>query len=157
MELIILRYTGFHRMQKCSVNGKLSCAELLSCGVPQGSILGPLLFLVYMNDLPNCFSNGSARMYADDTNITIARDSFGNLQPLLNNELLNINNWLVANKLSLNVAKTTFMVIGSRQKLLTQANYPLCLSVDNNEVKRVSKSKALGIMTDENLSWNEAH
>ena len=81
-------------------------------------------------------------------NIAIAHDSFGNLQPLFNNELLNINNWLVANKLSLNVAKTEFMVIGSRQKLLTQANYP----VDNNEVKRVSKSKASGIMIDENLS-----
>ena len=55
-------------------------------------------------------------MYADDINITIAHDSFGNLQPLLNNKLLNINNWLVANKLSLNVAKTECMVIGSRQK-----------------------------------------
>ena len=60
-----------NRSQKCSVNGALSSASRLTCGVPQGSILGPLLFLIYINDLPNCLDVSCAKMFADDTNITI--------------------------------------------------------------------------------------
>ena len=60
-----------HRAQKCSVNGSLSNASTLDCGVPQGSIIGPLLFLIYINDLPNCLSTASARMFADDTSLKV--------------------------------------------------------------------------------------
>ena len=69
-----------YRTHKCSVNGHFSNAASVSCGVPQGSNLGPLLFLIYINDLPNCLSVASPNMFADDTNIIVAGDSLTELK-----------------------------------------------------------------------------
>ena len=76
-----------NRSQKCSVNGALSSASRLTCGVPQGSILGPLLFLIYINDLPNCLDISCAKMFADDTNITVPGCSFAELEQATNSIL----------------------------------------------------------------------
>ena len=75
-----------NRSQKFSVNGTLSSASKLACGVPQGSILEPLFFLIYMNDLPNCLDISCAKKFADDTNITVTSCTFANSnkQPILN-------------------------------------------------------------------------
>ena len=110
------------RKQKCYVNGNFSSTLTINCGVPQGSILGPLLFLIYINDLPNCLNVGSPRMYADDTNISFKSKNLVELQDCMNTELKSLNTWLEVNKLSLNIAKTEFMVIGSRQRLATHGN-----------------------------------
>ena len=96
----------------------------ISCGVPQGTILGPLLFLLYINDLPNCLSSCEPRMYADDTHLTYAGDDADNIQLRLNQDLENVHNWLRANKLTLNMTKTEFMLIGSRQRLNTLTESP---------------------------------
>ena len=88
------------RTQNCSVNGHLSNAASVFCGVRQGSNLGPLLFLIYINDLPNCLSVVSPKMLADDTNITVAADSLTKLENKINLDLENLNRWLVANRLS---------------------------------------------------------
>ena len=104
------------RQQKCVVNGELSGARALTCGVPQGSLMGPLLFLIYINDLPNCLSKALPRMYADDTSISIAASSLPELESALNTELAYLHKWLNVNKLSLNIAKTELMLIGSRQR-----------------------------------------
>ena len=74
-------------MQRCNVNDHLSSASPLNCGVPQGSIIGPILFLIYINDLPNCLNVGSPRMYADDTNVFF---------PFLQLDLNYIDRWLKA-------------------------------------------------------------
>ena len=108
----------------CCINGSLSNNRPLTCGVPQGTILGPLLFLLYINDLPNCLSNCQPRMYADDTHLTYAGDCVDNLQLYLNQDLDNVHNWLRANKLTLNMTKTEFMLIGSRQRLSTLTDSP---------------------------------
>lgn len=106
-----------NRLQQCNVNNHLSSTSPLNCGVPQGSIIGPLLFLIFINDLPNCLSLGSPRMYADDTNVTFAASDMLGLETQIITELKSINLWLKPNKLSLNMAKTEFMVISSRQKM----------------------------------------
>ena len=79
------------RQQKCVVNGELSGARAVTCGVPQGSLIGPLLFLIYINDLPNCLSKALPRMYADDTSISIAASSLPELELALNTELANLH------------------------------------------------------------------
>ena len=81
-----------NRTQLCSINGSLSNNRSLTCGVPQGTILGPLLFLLYFYDLPNCLSNCEPRMYADDTHLTYAGDCVDNLQLYLNQDLDNVHN-----------------------------------------------------------------
>ena len=105
------------RTQKCQVNGQLSNSKPVTCDVPQGSILGPLLFLVYINDLPNCHNCGTPRKFEDDTSVSYASDSLDELQNVLNSELRCLHNWLITNRLSLNIAKKIFMTIGSRQKV----------------------------------------
>ena len=78
------------RNQQCSVNGHLSNSRSLICGIPQGTILGPLLFLVYINDLPNCLAHAEPRMYADDTHLTFASNNMKDIELYLNQDLANV-------------------------------------------------------------------
>ena len=100
-----------NRSQKCQINGFLSSEKVIRCGVPQSSILGPLFFLLYINDLPQCLSKTKPRLFADDTNLTASGNSITRLEAAVNSDLENLKKWLIANKLSLNVAKTEFMLI----------------------------------------------
>ena len=125
----------------------------VTCGIPQGSSLGPLLFLIYINDLPNCLNFASPRMFADDTNVTYATNSTVELQNVLNDELKSLQKWLISNKLSLNVAKTEFMLIGSRQKLKTLDNN-IAIKVNDSEIRTVETVKSLGLNIDNNLTWS---
>ena len=104
-------------MQRCNGNNHLSRASLLHGGVPQGSIICPLLSLTYINDLPNCLNAGAPRIYADDTNVTFSAATIPDLEYQINSDLKYIDRWLKAKKLSLNVAKIEFMFISSRQKI----------------------------------------
>ena len=109
-----------NRTQRCSVNGCLSDFTTLKCGVPQGTILGPLLFLIsYINDLPYCLSFSIPRMNADDTHITYAGSDLHLTQSSLSHDLEKLSKWLVSNRLILNATKTEYMLIGSRQRLST--------------------------------------
>ena len=118
----------------------------INCGVPQGSIIGPLLFLLYINDLPNCLARACPRMYADDTNITVSANNAADLKTMLNDELSNLNLWLRANKLSLNITKTEYMIIGSRQRLrATTENQIIEVCIEGKKITRVAESKSLGV------------
>ncbi|CAB3978356.1 Hypothetical predicted protein [Paramuricea clavata] len=89
----------------------------IHCGVPQGSNLGPLLFNLYINDLPNCLQTTKASMFADDTNLPCKEQSSADIECKLNRDLDNIQKWLISNKLTLNLTKTKYMLIGSQQRL----------------------------------------
>ena len=87
-----------NRAQKCFVNGSLSDSQPLTCGIPQGTILGRLLFILYINDLPNCLVNSHFRMYADDTHLTFASNDVVHLEENINDDLTKITEWLTAIK-----------------------------------------------------------
>lgn len=93
-------------------------------------------------------------LFADDTNISVCSQDIPGLEPLLNKELENIEKWLVSNRLSLNVAKTEFMVMGSRQKFTAHDDYPLKVMINNYEIEKVEHAKSLGVTIDKNLNWS---
>ena len=159
MDLGSLRFFASYignRSQKCYVNGALSNASEPRCEVPQGSILGPLCFLISINDLPNCLNKASAKMFADDKSITTSGSSLADLEQEPNTELLNRQCWLKDNELSLNVAKTEFMVIGSRQKLIEESykNNEINIKLEKQAISKVDYAKSLGLITDDRLSWS---
>ena len=105
------------RQQKCYIDGKLSDSCTIKCGVPQGSILGPLLLLIYINDFPTCLKYSKARTYADDTTISVAGDTAAQVEILMNADLISSKKWLESNKLTINVTKTEYILVGSSYKL----------------------------------------
>ena len=143
------------RQQLCSVNGHMSDLRAVSCGVPQGSNLGPLLFLIYINDLPSCLNAASPRMFADDTNISFAAPTLSELENVLNREVRNVNLWLKVNKLSLNIAKTECMVIGSRQRLNVNTDGNINIAINDQPIKKVKETETLGMVIDQHLAWSK--
>ena len=105
-----------------------------------------------MNDLLNCLSNYQSRMYADDTQLTYAGFSAANIQSCLNDDLVHVSNWLIANKLTLDMTKTEFMVIGSRQRLCT-LTVPPRPRINDSPIEYVTTVKSLGVLIDGNLTW----
>ena len=95
----------------------MSAPKRIVCGVPQGSILGPLLFLLYINDLPDCLEKSTPCLYADDSQIfSFAKDCV-ELNANLNHDLNNVSQWLVKNKLQHHLTKTKLMYVGSNHNL----------------------------------------
>ena len=104
------------RKQTTEVNNVVSEAETTVCGVPQGSVLGPLLFLLYINDIYKSSSLFAFYLFADDTSIILANNNLKELETLVNRELGNVNDWLKANKLSLNIKKIKLCNLSSPAK-----------------------------------------
>ena len=131
----------------------LSDSQPLTCGIPKGTILGLLLFILYINDLLKCLFNSRPRIYADDTHLTFASNDVAYLEKNMNDDLTKITEWLSANKITLNKPKTEFMLIGSRQRLSNFNRLP-SFTIDDNSMKQVEFMKSLGVYIDENLTWN---
>ena len=111
-------------------------------------------FLIYINDLLNCLQYSQQRMYADDTNLSFASNSINNIAVKLNDDLVRVNAWLIANKLTLNSSKTEFMLIGSRHARLNTFQTVPTPSIGDNHIKQVKCTKFLGVFLDCNFSWN---
>ena len=145
------------RKQFCRVNGVASDIEDIEVGVPQGSCLGPLLFLIYINDLPQAVQGSTVSMYADDTSLCHQSNDITQLNKAINNDLRHLDTWLQGNKLSLNVAKTNSMLITTKQKrnILKDTNLDLDLNLRESELEVVQKTKYLGVQIDCSLDWKE--
>ncbi|CAB3980152.1 RNA-directed DNA polymerase from mobile element jockey-like [Paramuricea clavata] len=135
-----------NRTQMCSVNGALSGTKLVTCGIPQGSTLGPLLFLIYINDLPNSLEYSSTRMFADDTILTVSGKSMQDVEVAINHDLTNVKQWLSANRLSLNLVKTEYLLIGSRYNINNLLAAPNVF-VGDTPIKKLGMSNISGNIT----------
>ena len=141
------------RTQVLDFQGVSSDPVPIPIAVPQGSILGPLLFILHVNDLPNVVNRCSMLMYADDTVLFYAASRVDALQERLNEELKTIECWLRQNSLFLNVYKTEAIVFGTSPRLPNI--YSFTISVNGTYIKRVSQFKYLGVVFDERLSCND--
>ncbi len=139
------------RSQSVNIGGTISKVLSVNTGVPQGSILGPLLFIVYTSDLPFCIApNCNLFMYADDSTLTCSSSNINIIESSLNTALTSFHNWCVRNKLALNATKTKCMLIGTRQKI-SNVNLNVCIA--GSRIENVKSYKCLGVIIDEALSW----
>ena len=140
-----------NRKQFVSFNGLSSETMPVVCGIPQGSIIGPLLFLIYMNDIINTSELLHFVLYADDTNIFISHADKNTLQNYANVELNKISCWFKANKLFLNTDKTKYMFFCSNKR--QQLQFDFSIKLDNLEIQRASSINFLGVQIDDKLTW----
>ena len=121
----------------------------ISLGVPQGSVLGPLLFLIYINDLNTAIKHCKVHHFADDTNLLHINDSIKKLNKAVNFDLKNLTNWLNANKFSLNVSETELILFKPK---IEKLEFDLKLKLNDKRLYPTESVKYLGIKIDENLT-----
>ena len=120
-------------------------------GFPQGSILGPLLFLIYVNDFNNCLTKSKAVIFADDTTVWTSHKNTSTLFQFMQSEMELIDRWLVSNKLSINIEKTKFMLFSTPNSNVGGKH---SLSIRNRQIDQVNSLKFLGVFIHNNLSWS---
>ena len=133
-----------------SVKGNDSAMHNLNCGVPQGLILGPLLFIIYCNDLPKALKSTKCILYADDITIFYSSDDMNTLYNTMNSELELLSQWYMANKLSLNTSKTQY-VLFSKDGRQTYDN--LVIRINGNSINSTNTANFLGLTIDNKLAW----
>ena len=140
-----------NRKQFVEFDGVRSQMKDITVGVPQGSILGPLLFLVYINDLPACCNKMLPVMFADDTNLVIRGNDYLELTKILNDELASLYDYFCANKLKLNASKTQLVCFRKKGQNFDPQNIPV--KIDNQSLNFTDHVTFLGLILDEHLTW----
>jgi hypothetical protein len=139
------------RQQYIKVNGKRSNPKTVLCGVPQGSILGPLLFIIYVNDLPDVLDKLEATIFADDTTMVSYAKDIETLEVTANQELKTVASWFRKNKLTFNAKKTYYLVFSHEQcHKLRKIN----IEINGNQIEQKDKIKHLGVIFHEHLRWH---
>ena len=141
------------RKQFVSVNNTCSEIKEIETGVPQGSVLGPLLFLLYVNDISRAIREEGvvAMLFADDTNIFVQGKNLVTVKKLAEQVMKQLSTWFYENKLSLSIEKTQFSIFHKRGTKIPEECNKLCF--DTEEIRRVDQSKYLGVILDDRLSW----
>ena len=134
-----------------SSNGFKSPTKTVNIGVPQGSILGPLLFIIYINDLSHVALHCFLMLFADDSNLFYSGNDITEITKCINAELTNVLYWLEVNKLSLNVSKTHYIIFSSRNVTVKDID----IRVRDVNIDRVAYTKFLGVQIDQKLNWKE--
>ena len=140
------------RKQKVCINGFESQIKTIHHGVPQGSVLGPILFLLYINDLHRCIKYSETFHFADDTNLLNVSDDYKTLQNNVNHNLISLHEWLLAIKISLNKGKTELIYF---HKARSKVPNDLKIKMNGERLVHSNKIKYLGIHIDETLMGNE--
>ena len=136
-----------NRYQYVKIGNVESDLLKVTCGIPQGSTLGPLLFTLYINDMPNCSKKLSFRIFAADTNVFYSNQSIDEIERVMNEELTHILQYCRTNKLSINHKKTNYMLLKSTNKKTRPINI--------NHIEEKSYIKYLGVYIDNNLKWTQ--
>ena len=139
-----------NRLQYVSFGDTDSTLRNVICGVPQGSILGPKLFILYINDICNVSPVLKFILFADDTNIFCSGSDIVQLSIIVSNELVKLSEWFAVNKLSLNLSKTNFMLFTNCRR-----EQNVNIRINNCEIDMVYKTKFLGVVIDSNLNWKD--
>jgi len=136
------------RRQYVYVNGTASSTEYLLHGVPQGSILGPLLFIIYINDIPQISNFAHFILYADDANIIITGANLHEIEDKIKLLIASLLHWIHTNGLKLNIKKTKYLIFSNKAK------HDINITISGTKIERRTSERFLGIMMDENLNWN---
>ena len=137
-----------NRKQYVSINNSNSIPSDISCGVPQGSILGPILFIIYVNDLNSVSQQLRNIMFADDTNLFLTGNSIETIESLMNSELCNLIEWFQANLLSLNISKTNYIVFSKKRNITAN------ILIGDTPLVKLDTTKFLGVIISCDLKWN---
>lgn len=165
---LLLKKLGCYGFEKCAVdwinsylsnreckvlfNGSYSESKILSCGVPQGSCLGPLLFSIFTNDLSFILEHARIALYADDSTIYVSDANSVRINDILNEELQIIESWIKENKLVINAEKTKCILLGSNYFLQNSPALTLC--VEGTPIEQVTETKLLGVTVDCKMTWD---
>ena len=150
------------RKQSTSINGSNSDLKDMKFGVPQGSVLGPLLFLIYINDLHNAIKFSTVHHFADDTNLLVSNSCIKKVQDQINIDLKYLSNWLKANKIALNASKTEVLIFRHRKKPIMYRKNPtdplrpwkIDIKIDGKRIEPSTHVKYVGVLLDSHLEWN---
>ena len=143
-----------HDRTQCTLaNNLCSPSSKIVCGVPQGSVLGPLLFLIYVNDMKNVLCHSNHHLYADDTVIYISSNNINDAVNRLQIDLDKYGEWCIGNKLTVNTKKSNFVIYGTRSKI--SRLHHVRLEINHEILTRVPFYKYLGVFLDTNLNFNK--
>ena len=146
------------RKQMVNLKNNISDPELVKSGVPQGSILGPLLFIMFMNDIPLEINEGALEMYADDSTVSVSGKTIKEIETKLNTSARQIATWCSENKIAVNVEKTKSLLVTTQQKRSmlkrNQQDQAIGVKMNGQPLLQIHKQKLLGVVIDQDLTWN---
>lgn len=148
--LDILKSYLTNRHQIVKIQNHQSELKAITCGVPQGSILGPLLFLIYINNINELGLKGDITLYADDTSLFYFGNSISSVINDAQNDLDLLNTWFQCNLLTINISKTNYIIFAAKNKKIPEFQP---LKINNVAIQKVEKEKYLGLILDKNLNW----